>query len=239
MNPNAFDYYQDVVCLKPLDKKKTLCCQYKGHNGPCDDQPLLYLVDYNILSQRYTLQVVISNFIKYLRSNTDIHTSIFTDLDDSKREIALACLTFDFVCYASVIHETKKYISWDEDLDKLRRSIYSHVSRTSIEIRKLDINIFSSNRILICAITGKNITFSTFIDMLSHPEIFVKPNMLLKTDQVYTNTKEDYSGPMIIPITRRAAEVVGSCTLFHDIRIPKNWRSELKAIVEFQKKNTY
>jgi hypothetical protein len=210
--------------MKPVADSShgSLCCQEKGHDGPCDTQPHLHLLNPYTFSQRYELEAAIIKVLEF--SKQQIYNC-------EHKEEALAAMAFDLICYASTIHECKLHISWDEEFDILRKNIFAHIIHTNLELKKIGLNIYNNNKIIRCPVLGNDFTISLFVECLSSPETFIKPNTILSAEDMPDTT---YCGPYIIPISQRGLQIVSDYPLVHDCYTSKNWRHELNSIVDFQ-----
>ena len=224
MNTNAFEYYTSIICMKPVADSSdgSLCCQEKGHDGPCDTQPHLHLLNPSTFLQRYDLEAAIIIVLKFLKKQLS---------SCEYKEQALAATAFDLMCYASTIHECKLHILWDEEFDLLRQNMFAHITHIKCELKKIGLNIYNNEKIIHCPVLGNNFTVSTFIDSLSTPETFMKSNIVLTAENMPDTT---YRGPYIIPISLRGLLFVGDYPLVHDPYTSNNWRHELNSVVEFQ-----
>lgn len=229
MNTNTLEYYTSIICMKPVTDSShgSLCCQEKGHDCPCDTQPHLHLLNPYTFSQRYELEAAIIKVLEFSKKQLN---------NCEHKEEALAAMAFDLTCYASSIHECKSHISWEEELweeefDLLRQNMFAHITHINGELKKIGLNIYNNTKIIRCPVIGNNFTISLFIECLSSPESFIKPNTILSPEDMPDTT---YCGPYIIPITRRGLQFVGDYPLVHDLHTSKNWRHELNSVVEFQ-----
>jgi len=224
MNTNALEYYTSLVCMKPVADSSygSLCCQEKGHDGPCDTQPHLHLLNPYTFSQRYELEAAIIKVLEF--SKQQINNCEY------KKE-ALAALTFDLTCYASSIHECKLHISWDEEFDLLRQNMFAHITHINCELKKIGLTIYNNTKNIHCPVTGNNFTISLFIKSLSLSENLIKSNTILSAEDMPDTS---YCGPYIIPISQRGLQIISDYPLVHDCYTSKNWRHELNSIVDFQ-----
>ena len=223
MNETAMNYYVSKVCMKPInpddDKGEgLLCCQETEHDGVCDAKPRLHLLDAENYPDRFILEAAICEFLSSIEKTNIVSNKI------------MACISFDFVCFASMLADAKRFINWSEQFDILRKSIFCHIMRVNSQMKKLDLRLFNQDKILICPILGKKINVSLFVKTITSLSL-TKTNILPYSQQnIY-----DYSGPFIIPISERGQQIVGDYSLAHNPYSSDNWRHELKTIVEFQK----
>ena len=222
MNETAMTYYVSKVCMKPIDPHDVtgqyqLCCQEKEHDGVCDAKPRLHLLDAEHYPDRFILEAAICQFL----------SSIGTSIDSNK---IMACISFDFVCFATMLADAKRFINWSEQFDMLRKSVFCHVMRVNSQMKKLDLRLFNEDKMLICPILGKKISVSLFVKTLASLSL-TKTNILPYSQE---RSISDYSGPFIIPISERGQQIVGDYSLAHNPYSSDNWRHELKTILEFQ-----
>lgn len=224
MNSNALEYYTSIICMKPVADSShgSLCCQEKGHNGLCDTQPHLHLLNPYTFSQRSELEAAMIKVLEFSKKHLN---------NCEYKEEALAAMAFDLTCYASSIHECKLRISWEEEFDLLRQNMFAHITHINCELKKIGLNIYDNTKIIHCPVIGNDFTISLFIESLSSPENFIKPNTILSAEDMPDTT---YCGPYIIPISLRGLQFVGDYPLVHDPSTSKNWRHELNNVVEFQ-----
>ena len=220
MNTNALEYYTSLVCMKPAADSSygSLCCQEKGHNGPCDTRPHLHLLNPHAFPQRYELENAIVKVLEFSKKQNNYN------------EKALAAMTFDLICYASTIEECRLHMSWEEEFDILRKNIFTHITRINCELKKIGLNLYN-NKIIHCPVLGNNFTVSIFVLSLSSPENLIKSNTIICSENI---PDLNYSGPYIIPISQRGLQFVGNYPLVHDPYTSENWRHELNIVVKFQ-----
>ena len=224
MNSTINESYKSNVCLKSLnssDKNSSLCCRTKGHAGSCSEKAQLTLFNCETCPDRYILEAAINEFIERNASlipkeNANMHT---------------ACLIFDIACCATMISEMKRCISWEEEFDQERRIIFGRIMEINIELQKIRMKLFNQSKELLCPVLGKIQTISSFMNSLLYCDLN-KINLLLSNSNLEL-CAPTYSGPQIIPITPRGGEIVGPHTLFQNPLNEKNWRTELKQILQF------
>lgn len=223
MNTTALKYYTSLVCMKPVADSShgSLCCQEKGHDGPCDTQPHLHLLNPYTFSQRSELEAAMIKVLEFSKKQLN---------NCEYKEEALAATAFDLICYASAIKECKSHMLWDEEFDILRQNMFAHITHINCEFKKIGLSLYT-NKIIHCPVTGNNFTISLFIECLSSPESFIKPNTILIAKDMPDTT---YCGPYLIPISQRGLQLVGNYPLVHDPYTSNNWRHELNNVVEFQ-----
>lgn len=223
MNANALEYYNSIICMKPVANFShgSLCCQEKGHCGPCDTHPHLHLLNPYTFSQRYELEAAIIKVLQFSKKQIN---------NFDYKEQALAAMAFDLTCYAYTIQECKLNMSWEEEFDILRKNIFAHITHINCEFKKIELNLYS-NKIIRCPVMGNNFTVSLFVESLSSPETFIKSNTILSSEDMPDTT---YRGPYIIPISQRGLYFVSDYPLVHDPYTSQNWRHELNSVVEFQ-----
>ena len=219
MDANTFKYYESVLCLEPIEYDPGyLCSHTKGHTGTCSRFSRLNMFKNNF-STRFTLEASIIEFLSYLEA----------ELDEKDKNKVLACVSFDFLCFAYMLHDAKQYLNWDEEFDTIRKLVFTHVMRVTSELIKINLRLFSNDKKLLCPVLGQPFTISLFVQLLSSCEKFIKPKSILYND----SSVKDYNGPFMIPVTLRGLELVGNHSLVHNNYNQDNWLDQLKRAVEF------
>lgn len=227
MNESACSYYQDLLCLRPVDPsdpESDLCCRERLHPGSCSAEPMLHIIDSHLFPDRLRLEEALHSFVTFMKRQ-------LANSSSSIRKEALAATTFDFICFATMISKAKYFILWDEEYDNLRKTIYAHVAHVSMELHKVSLKLFDKNKELLCPVLGETTTIMSFIDIVSSPQKFIKSNTILSSEDL---APTDYSGPYIIPVSQIGIRMIGDSTLCHKNDESENWRTLLKSIVEFQ-----
>jgi hypothetical protein len=227
MNESACSYYQDLLCLRPVDPtdpKSDLCCREQLHPGSCSAEPMLHIIDSQLFPDRLRIEEALRTFVAFMKRQ-------LANSSSSMKKEALAATTFDFICFATMISKAKHFILWDEEFDNLRKIIYAHVAHISMELHKLGLKVFDQNKELLCPVLGETTTITLFINIVNSPQDFIKSNTILSSEDL---APIDYKGPYIIPISQTGIRMIGECTLCHKHNEPENWRTILKSIVEFQ-----
>ena len=223
MNTDAMDYYQTVVCMKPVQNSKQICCREKDHSGNCEHMPKLHLID-SSFSQKEVLEETLGTFVTFIENQ--LHPC-------PMKYQALAATAFDFIAYASSLIDNKAYVKWDNDTDILRSTIYGHIFHINLELKKLRLQLFDQYKTILCPIIGKAMTTNTFMRTLSSPTEFVKSNIILSSEDMPDTS---YVGPYIIPVSQTGVKIINNLHIVdHDYS--NKWQNETTNNNRFKNSN--
>ena len=222
MNISDESYYKDILCLRPIEPSNPnslLCCKERLHTGTCESSPKLYIIDSTLFPEQHDLEVALAAFIEFMQNYIE---------NSQSKSLTIAAITFDFIAFTCMLNKPKYFTVWDESLDNLRKIIYGHVMYTASELTKLNLKLFNNNKELLCPVLGRKFNVEDFIQILTSPQTFIKPNTLLSSE---VNTS--YTGPLFIPISSHGMRIVSTLPLYNNAE-NENWRTILREIVQFQ-----